>query len=557
MKSSRQDFNEVNHLIELAIEGSISLEQSRLLNQWIINDPVIRRYYCEYIQLTVCIEQLSANISKDDLLDCDMIFDQEWWNQLAREENTAPELEMPLDQSRQELIQKVVYPPREKRKLSKFSIFMLLNTAAIVLLFIVLKFAPPKGGFEVATLTDSLDAKWANVSLPMEKGSRIVTGNKRLLLCEGYVKLLFDNHAQVTVEGPAEFQILAEDRIGLNYGKVYSSVPDEAIGFSVYTQNAKIIDMGTEFGVVAEVGGHTQLHVLKGKTLLMAGGASKANIEVNEGTAKKVSGDTGEISELGCRTDYFVRTINSESNLIWKGQNTINLADIVGGGNGFGTGTLELGIDPVSGKLSVEILERRESGSDYRSVPSSSCIDGVFIPNGRTQQIISSQGHLFRECPPTSGLCYNIIKNVEKPIDSIVRNVISPQLPVKSILLHANAGITFDLQEIRRLLPNETITRFQSTIGIRRWVTRPQASNADFWVLVDGELRFSRINLKIDEIHLIDIELSGEDCFLTLVETDGGDPEGRVLDDLAISPIDSDWGMFVDPVLVLKSKQRN
>jgi hypothetical protein len=38
MNSFRRDFNEVNYLIELAIEGSISLEQSRLLNQWIVND---------------------------------------------------------------------------------------------------------------------------------------------------------------------------------------------------------------------------------------------------------------------------------------------------------------------------------------------------------------------------------------------------------------------------------------------------------------------------------------------------------------------------------------
>jgi hypothetical protein len=556
MNSFRRDFNEVNYLIELAIEGSISLEQSRLLNQWIVNDPAIRRYYCEYIQLTVCIEQLSANISKDDLLDYDMIFDQEWWNQLAREEKTAPELEVPLDQSRHELIQKVIYPPREKRKLSKFSIFMLLNTAAIVLLFILLRFTPPKEGFEVATLTDSLNAKWANVSIPMQKGARITTGNEQLLLCEGYVELLFDNHARVTVEGPAEFQILAEDRIGINYGKVYSSVPKDAIGFSVYTQNAKIIDMGTEFGVLAEVGGNTQLHVLKGKTILMAKGSGKVNVEVNEGAAKKVSGDTGEISDMGCRTDYFVRTINSESNLIWKGQNTINLADIVGGGSGFGTGTLDRAIDPVSGKAANGEFYGRylPTLNDYRPSALSPYIDGTFIPNGQTPQVVSSQGHLFRECPVTDGSYSQSIRAFTNYDCMVLENVSDNNAQTPFLYLHANMGITFDLEAIRRSLPGVKIARFQSQCGIRKYAGRPSASNADFWVLVDGTVRFKQQQVKTGGLYPIEIELSENDRFLTLVETDGGDPEGRILEGEVLPANDSDWGVFVDPVLVLESR---
>ena len=31
--------------------------------------------------------------------------------------------------------------------------------------------------------------------------------------------------------------------------------------------------------------------------------------------------------------------------------------------------------------------------------------------------------------------------------------------------------------------------------------------------------------VKIDELYSVDIELSDKDCFLTLIETDGGDPE--------------------------------
>jgi hypothetical protein len=324
-------------------------------------------------------------------------------------------------------------------------------------------------------------------------------------------------------------------------------VPDEAIGFSVYTQNAKIIDMGTEFAVLAELGGHTQLHVLKGTTLLMAGGASKVNMEVNEGSAKTISGEDGEISDVECRYDYFVRDIHSESNVVWRGQDRINLADIVGGGNGVGTGTVDMTIDPISGKPSKELWGRREAANDYRLVSSSPYIDGVFIPNGRTRQIISSEGHLFQECPATSGLCCESLIYTEMMLDSLVDQTMKVyDSPSRTLLLHSNMGITFDLQAIRNLLPGVRIVRFQSKFGIRKWTARTSASNADFWILIDGKLTHKKTQVKENSLFDVDIELSENDRFLTLIETDGGDPEGRIFDDMVLMPIDSDWGMFVE-----------
>ena len=548
MKSPRKDFKEVNELIELAIEGSISPEQSQRLNDWIISDPAIRRHYCEYIQLSVCIERLSANISATEMSEYDMIFDQELWNQLAREEQTAPELEIPLEQSQDELIQKVVYPPKEKRKLSKFSIFMLLNAAAIVLFFIFLRLTPPKGGIEVATLTDGINANWANVAEPMEKGTRLTTGNEPLLLREGYIELLFDNRTQVTVEGPAEFRVLTDDRLCLNYGKAYMKVPKEAIGFSVYTQNAKIIDMGTEFGVLAEVGGNTQLHVLKGKTMLMTRGAGKVNMEVGEGTAKIISDDIGEIADIECRTEYFVRDINSQSKCVWKGQSEISLTDIVGGGNGLGTGIIDMGINPISGMPSKAVVNHNGAvTNEYHPVPSNPYIDGVFVPNGRTKQIISSRGHIFRECPISNGDWYISFHSAMRQLDSqVTPDATASDSPyVPCILQHANMGITYDLQAIRSLLPDINIVRFRSKFGIGAEVDRP--CNADFWILVDGELRYKKTQVKEKKKYFsVDIELSEKDRFLTLVTTEGQNPESDV------PAIDSDWCRFADPVLLLE-----
>ncbi len=149
--------------------------------------------------------------------------------------------------------------------------------------------------------------------------------------------MLFDNNAMVTIEGPAEFEIVSEDRIKLQYGRIYSIVPQEALGFSVATPNAMVIDLGTEFGIQVDLEGNTELHVSQGMTRLMAGiNKKKVSSEIYEGSARKITGSSSEVSEVPCKDSIFVRKINSKTNLIWRGQKELDLADIVGGGNGWG-----------------------------------------------------------------------------------------------------------------------------------------------------------------------------------------------------------------------------
>jgi hypothetical protein len=99
-------------------------------------------------------------------------------------------------------------------------------------------------------------------------------------------------------------------------------------------------------------------------------------------------------------------------------------------------------------------------------------------------------------------------------------------------------------------MPEAGTIYFRTQIGIERMPFRPKASNADFWVLVDGKLRFNKTQVKHKSFHSVDVELSQSDRFLTLIVTDGGDPQARVVDGKNVSAIDSDWGMFAEPVLI-------
>ena len=61
----------------------------------------------------------------------------------------------------------------------------------------------------------------------------------------------------------------------------------------------------------------------------------------------------------------------------------LDLADVVGGGNGFGTGTPDTGIDPRTGSIVSGITATDNPGASniYNSV-AYSFVDGVFVPDG-------------------------------------------------------------------------------------------------------------------------------------------------------------------------------
>ena len=569
-------------LILLSFDGKTSPEQFKLLEQQIIHYQDARDLYYKLLTVSSGLSEYnnsgvlvhsSGDTSEAILGHLDNVIEgvaeaekdesrwQHIWKQLAEYEKNAPTVEIPKQQAQRELTQNVFNPPRGKNKLGKFGIFTLVNAAAMILLVIVLTFIPSKSGIEVATVTDSLQAKWADVNLSMDNGKRIATGNDWFVLQKGYAELLFDNNTKVTVEAPAEFQILAEDRVGLKYGKLYAAVSNEAIGFSIYTNNAKIIDMGTEFGIEADTFGSTQLHVVKGKTMLLVGDkSSKSSVEVTEGIAKKISGSSQAISDIPYDDRYFVRAFDSASKTVWKQQPSLDLADMVRKGNGMGTGNSDARLDPIKGFTSdwhnrISLMSNR-----YLTISDHPFIDGVFVPDGQTSQIVTSNGDVFAECPDTSGLFdVDLFANPKPEIlgteyrEGTIRfdgKEYTDKNDNTCIIMHANRGLTFDLQAMRNQY-QRGIERFTSKIGIAD-LKEMCPCKADFYVLVDGQIRYSlRQYTQKGVLNDVSIEIKDMDRFLTLVTTDGGDADfpDQGFYKRAIS---CDWCVFTDPILVLK-----
>ena len=129
-------------------------------------------------------------------------------------------------------------------------------------------------------------AQWKN-------GTRLAAYSNKLFLREGLAELMFDNNAKVVVEGPAEFELLAEDQINLRYGRIYATIPHEAIGFTVSTPTSRIIDLGTEFGIQADGSGDVAVTCNQGKN------NTNRRWQVKPGE----SGGDGGTGEAGVRYD--------------------------------------------------------------------------------------------------------------------------------------------------------------------------------------------------------------------------------------------------------------
>lgn len=136
----------------------------------------------------------------------------------------------------------------------------------------------------VAVLSSSVQAQWAPEASRFGVGATLGVGP--LHLKSGLVQLEFFSGATVVIEGPAEMELLARDRMRVGSGKLRAIVPQPARGFTILSASAEFVDLGTEFGLEVNPNGRTQVHVFQGK------------VEVYEPQLRR-AGDTGQALTAG------------------------------------------------------------------------------------------------------------------------------------------------------------------------------------------------------------------------------------------------------------------
>jgi hypothetical protein len=544
-------------------EEIITAEEMSELNELLEKQPEARDCYIDYAFLCTDLCNLQAATSHNSM----------FWNVLQEDglpqcgESSVLFETMKLLGEDEKKAQTVVIPPREEqlreqeetgaepapRKINKVSLYTaFLAMAALVMMFVYV-YLNPRTSVEVATIADSIGADWT--AGPLTKGVRVATESQPIKLNQGVVELITDEHVRVIIESPAEFRFTSPSQMILNYGRLYSSVSQDGRGFTVQTSSSKIIDLGTEFGVLTDTQGATELHVFKGKTVFI--GETQNNgrkvLDAITGQALRLERSSEEVRSIALNDEAFVRSIDSRANLLWRGQKQINLADIVGKGDGFGTGKPDIGIDPKTGKFDYTTTLSRKVENSYNSVKDCVFIDGIFVPNGQSRQVVSSAGHVFAECPATHGNFYSSLlntpsqfrKGISLYLDDV--NYSLPQNPC--IFMHSNLGVTFDLNAFRKRLPGVNIAQFQTQVGVSD--TAPGLFDVDIWVLIDGQIRYKKTGVTVKGLlDTLKIELREQDSFLTLIVTEGKNTEENV--DYTRSSIGCDWVIFGGPVLKLE-----
>lgn len=405
----------------------------------------------------------------------------------------------------------------------------------------------------VATLGDSRYARWA---VPLGHSSDLRCGPLRLE--EGWAQIKFLGGAEVVLQAPCSLNLESSRSMSLKSGSLTAKITSpQGRGFSVDTPNSQVVDFGTEFGVLVEEAGGSEVHIFDGRVRLEAANASGAKglgRELTEGRRGRVD-EKGRITTGDLDKRLFYRAVPDVNSLGIPGKR-LDLADIFGGGNGFGTGQMECLINPLTGRYSTFDRDKyvKRGRGQYARVEQNDYVDGVFVPNddGVRSVIVSSQGDVFQGCPKTNGDANGEVQNTHREILFHSGEMsCPPELDGRvfdtsahpHIYLQANVGITFDLRAIRNRLTGHHLQRFTALCGVCAGIPR-DSEEIDFWVLVDGQPRFChRDTTKADGAVAISVPLYEQDRFLSLVTTEGTDGSGW------------DLGLFAEPVLELGAEE--
>ena len=479
------------------------------------------------------------------------------WEALAEQERQAEVIRLDSSDNGPALITGVREIKRQissPRRISRLSLYTaLVGWAALFLVIGYVLINPRHLTRPTALIVETVGAHWQDRGFSGNTGTRLYNTDAPLHLREGLVKVRLDAGAEVLIQAPARFRAEGTNQLYLEFGKLSSTVPLSAQGFVVRTPLATVVDYGTEFGVLVEQTGRTEAHVFKGEVDLRCGPDP-----VRHGGAQRLlSGLAGIVTAngqldgapRGAEESLFIRDLASVDPYRMIGRK-FDLADVIGGGNGFGSGTVNVGIDMRTGKKNDELNSYIQTALHrFLATWEFPFIDGVFVPGLDEQPTQVASTYLFcDQFGITNGHFWGYLFNgawhegTGAPRHTLMLDgVLLDSVSVQAITIHSNMGVTFDLQQIRRSMPGLEPTRFRSRAGLSETISQyfDRDSEVEFWVLLDGCVHVRQLRRMSDGGFEIDVPLDSSVRFLSLAVTEGGDG------------ISSDWAVFVNPHLVL------
>ncbi|MEM6257200.1 MAG: LamG-like jellyroll fold domain-containing protein [Planctomycetota bacterium] len=295
--SAQQSNHELDLLIDAHLDQSIDDESSRRLLQFLQEDPDASAKLIERSRLSYQLIQVLKNEQSRDAID-PLDFEDLQSIEPESVELRRVELEQKVVKRSQPKAQEL--PTRESSQGASFGIAGLsihvgrgsdggvslgrLLAYAAVLAFVAgviwalmtptnqvqapesvesQDTSPPSNTERVlaARLIGTVDPIWDG---PAPSDVAVFEGEQVFRLLSGYAELAFERGARVIIEGPCDFEVLDENSMRVQRGRLVANVPTQAQLFTVKTPSAEVIDFGTEFFVDVLTDGDTEVAVLDG-----------------------------------------------------------------------------------------------------------------------------------------------------------------------------------------------------------------------------------------------------------------------------------------------------
>ncbi|MEZ6139965.1 MAG: FecR domain-containing protein [Zavarzinella sp.] len=159
---------------------------------------------------------------------------------------------------------------------------------------------------QVAWLVNAQNCQWQGGEPP----AGIFVVGTELQLESGLAEIHFKSGANVILNGPAHLVFGTGNSATLHRGKLSAQVPPSAHGFTIFSPQGEVIDLGTEFGITVDDQGATAVYVFEGKIKTGKPGGYQ---EIHQHVGARLNDGTTTVDESLLLKDSLVRQIRIPS----------------------------------------------------------------------------------------------------------------------------------------------------------------------------------------------------------------------------------------------------
>jgi hypothetical protein len=163
----------------------------------------------------------------------------------------------------------------------------------------------------IAEVAKTLGATLVANEKPIDVGAKLHAGS--FVVGRGVAEVSFAAGARIIVEGPAKLELLTAQHARIISGRVVANVPQQALGFTLHSDAASFVDLGTEFAVEVNSAGLTSVHVFDGEVALVSDKKSKTpSRTLQRGLASEIAAD-GSVRNIVFDESGFLRRVPSSA----------------------------------------------------------------------------------------------------------------------------------------------------------------------------------------------------------------------------------------------------